>query len=105
MANTAVPFGPLGASVAVTAPSGSGSTSTTIPGAGGDVAHITNTVAFPVSLIFSTTAGGAVGTATGVTIPASSIGNVSIPIGTTDVSVWGIGGTGAVYVQRGSGGV
>src|SRR5215469_9867060 len=105
MANTALPFSPLGASVSVTAPSGSGSASTTIPGAGGDVCHISNTVAFPVSLVFSQTAGGAVGSGTGIIVPASAVSNVSMPIGTTDVSIWGIGGTGAVYVQRGSGGV
>jgi hypothetical protein len=46
-----------------------------------------------------------VGTATGVIVPASSISNVSIPINTQDVSVWGIGGTGTVYCQRGDGGV
>jgi hypothetical protein len=104
VSNNPAPFSPLGASVALVYPLGSGLGSTALPGAGGDSCRLVNTAAFPVSVTFAQVAGGAVGSATGMILNASEDKVVSIPIGTTDINVWGIGGTGTVYAQRGGGG-
>jgi len=101
--NESSSFSPLGVAVAVTAPNGSASASTTLPGAGGTSAMVTNGVNAPISLGFATVAGGAAATATSFVIGPSQTRVVGIPTGTTDVSVWGIGATGTVYVQRGDG--
>jgi hypothetical protein len=104
VSNNPAPFSPLGASVPIVYPSGSGSVSTTIPGAGGDSCRLVNTAAFPVSVIFGQNVGGAVATATGYILNASEDKVVSMPLGASDIAVWGIGGTGTVYAQRGGGG-
>jgi hypothetical protein len=101
----AQPFAPLGISVAVTAGNGATSASTALPGAGGFTCKVTNTIAFPVSVVFSNTSGGAVATATNEIVPANAERMVSIPYNTIDVAAYGIGGTGTVYFQRGDGGV
>jgi len=99
------PFSPLGAAVAVTAPSGSGSASIALPGSGGHSCKVTNTIAFPVSVTFSTVSGGAVVTATSIILCASESRVIGIPDGTSDCAAWGIGGTGSVYFNRGEGGI
>lgn len=96
-------FSPLGASVAVTAPSGSSSSSTALPGAGGCAAQVYNASSAPVTIAFSTTSGGATATATTELISPSLTRVVSMPYNSSDVAVYGIGGSGTVYIQRGDG--
>jgi hypothetical protein len=114
------PFSALGASVAVTAPSGSGSAVVTLPGGnaqtinnpampqfvaqGGDTCKVTNTAAVPVSVLISNGAG-TVATTSNEIIPANSERVIAIPLDATSVSAFGIGGTGTVNFQRGGGGI
>jgi hypothetical protein len=98
-----LPFSPLGASVTVVAPSGSSSASTTLPGTGGFAARVFNEAAVPITVRFAQVAGGATALATDLTIGAGLAEVVGIGFGTTDVAVYGIGGTGNVVIQRGEG--
>lgn len=96
-------FGGLGAPVAITAPNGSSSASTALPGVGGDACLIQNLMANSISVEFSNVSGGAVAGATNIIIRNASFRVVAMPIDTVDVAVRGLGGTGTVYFQRGSG--
>jgi hypothetical protein len=99
----ALPFSPLGAALTLSAPNGSSSASTTLPGAGGDTCKVTNENTVPSTVAFSTVVGGAVAASTSLLVNTGLTEIFSIPIGTTDVAVYGVGAVGNVVLQRGSG--
>jgi hypothetical protein len=97
-------FGALGAPSTVSAPNGSSSASTPLPGLGGFSAKVINENASPITVIFSGVSGGAVATAnTGTTVNAGVSEIVALPYNTVDYAVFGVGGVGNVVVQRGDG--
>ena len=98
-----IAFQPLGITASIAAPSGASSASTTLPGVGGSALRVYNATAFPITWAISTTPGGAAATGSSTTVAAGLTEVFSMPLGTTDVAVYGIGGTGTVYLQRGDG--
>lgn len=102
----AAPFTGTGNQISISAPNGSSSASTTLPGApfsGGSI-MISNTGAVPVTFRASDTAGGAVAVSNGSVIPANTVLYFGLSVTATDVAVYGIGGTATVFLQRGNGG-
>lgn len=99
----ALPFSPLGATVTVTAPNGSSSASTTLPGAGGLSCKVTNLNTTPITVVFSQVVGGAAALVNSLLVNTGLTEIFSLPFGTTDVAVWGVGAAGSVVLQRGDG--
>ena len=97
------PFSPMGAGLTLTAPSGSSSASTALPGVGGHSLKVTNGNTVPITVAWSTTSGGAAATANSLVVNTGLTEIFSIPDGTSDVAVYGIGAAGSVYLNRGEG--
>lgn len=103
--NTPPPFSPVAQSVLISAPSGSSSASTGLPGAGaGAVLQVYDAGTVPIAWVSSNLPGGATATATSNVVSPGGTAYFFVGTGVFDVAAYGIGGSASVYFQLGNGG-
>lgn len=104
-AQSVPPFTPAGATISVSAPNGSSSASTTLPGAGfGGTVQVYDAGSVPIAFAFANIPGGATATASSTVVAPGTTAYFYIGTNAFDVAAYGIGGTATVYFQLGNGG-